>query len=243
MAKSKTIVNTEIGVFRKSCKIKISVAGYGLVEIFISLFLATLLISGLITQYLQIKNGFIMAKKNMEREIELQYTTNLIRKSIHRSGFTPCGPLSSINNNLKSIEILPNKLITRSMAYNFSLIKNLISQNELSLFAPIRIKKLHKLLIADCYHAEIKVVQDVTNNNSKLILNSPLQFKYLPPIYAGEYIEETYYTKLNNQNIPALYYRNHHSEELNSNIIEINSVKKKDIVEILLTLDNYKKRL
>ncbi|WP_019218206.1 PulJ/GspJ family protein, partial [Legionella tunisiensis] len=104
--------------------------GFGLTEVIITVFLASLIIIVLLQHYLNCKRFYLDAEITLEREFELQLVSDLIRDSVRRAGFTPC-----INiNHLQSIDRRSNKRIY--LLLKQMLVKPCFAFNRMSEYLP-----------------------------------------------------------------------------------------------------------
>jgi hypothetical protein len=77
-----------------------------------------------------------------------------------------------------------------------------------------------RVLIADCYHAEVKEIAHVKlfDKVQKISFLTPLTYSYQKPVYIGEWINETYYTRVSLGHNTSLFYKFGHAEELMSGV-------------------------
>ncbi|KTD18468.1 hypothetical protein [Legionella jordanis] len=202
--------------------------GIGLVELLLSLFLASVLICLLIEHYINAKKHYEQGNKRLEQAYELSMLEELFRKSIQQAGFSPCLSMPYLNANsgdpgekIKSIEITGGQntnLRINRMSEHFSRVFQMAS-DELWIIPGEDYEKDEWIIIADCSHMEVKQIASIAaSNNKKLIrLKKPLQFSYTMPVYLGQWISEQYFIKNNTSGENTLYYQNgSHSEELSS---------------------------
>lgn len=225
--------------------------GFGLSEVLISLFLASLIMSALINHYLCTKKQYQHIESHLEQAYELQLVTNLLRNSIYRAGFTPCMSINHLttvdrrngHNNLRGLESPnPSELIINHMSEQFDTLIGIINKDALSIPRTF-IPENHPIIIADCNHAEVqKIIKvDQFSNYQIVKLAKPLAFDYQPPIYIGEWLEERYFIRSKNPNKPTLFYHQKHTDELSAYIqsmaVNIMNNHKNTLVSIQLGLD------
>jgi prepilin-type N-terminal cleavage/methylation domain-containing protein len=219
--------------------------GFGILELFISLMLSCLLISGLIQQYIQIKRQVIFVEKQISTEDDLELISQLMRTSIRKAGFTPCSAINNLTafdsrssrNNLLAVEARHDEINISRMSDNFTSNFSYTNSKEIMLLKNFTTKKIRQLMIADCYHAEVQNI-DVVKNDSHGILvrfHKPLKFSYKPPIYIGEWVEESFFIKTNQRGIKSLYYKSHHTDELSSLVHEILIKLQQNLGHMLVT--------
>jgi len=198
--------------------------GLGLPELLIALLLSSFIMTGLMHHYLSTKKQYSVIQKKLERNIDLQLVTDLIRNSVRKAGFTPCLGINHLvtqdqrsePKRLVAVEIGSEWLRINRMSEDFSTVIQVASP--MQLFAQAH--SLHPdqfVLIADCYHAEVQKISQVTHVDAgqKITLNKPLAFTYHEPIYIGEWLEEIYSIGLGQNGKRGLFYQCYkHAEEL-----------------------------
>ena len=188
--------------------------GFGLPETMISLFLASLIMAALMHQYISTKRHYAHLQKVLEDDTELQLATEFIRDRIRQAGFTPCLSLHYLTD-IKAIQIdaqpKPSLRIHRMSSY-FNQILDVPNPTQLLLTRESLLYAEKPILIADCYHAEIQTVSDVsqTVSGQLVTLSKPLAFSYKTPIYAGEWLDELFFISSKG----GLFYQENHAEEL-----------------------------
>jgi hypothetical protein len=212
-----------------------------LVELMISLFLTSIILTALTHHYLSVKRHYQALQLSLEKDADLQWVIDLMRDSVHQAGFTPClginhliktSPLSSIE--IKS-ETNQSLLINRMSPY-FNVLIDSPSSTRLLTTNAIRFKANRALMIADCYHMEIVSVTDVrlTASGQLLTLKKPLTFVYQPPVYLGEWYHEQFIVKESQ----GLFYQRLHQDQLTSRVKSMTlRLKHDDQVQIILSLD------
>lgn len=226
--------------------------GTSFIEILVSLFLSTFLITALIEHYLITKKQYLQVQNTLENELEIQLVQNLFRDSIRLAGFTPCLSIDRLvtinhqtNNRLHSIQIdsLPAKSLRLfRMKEYFNSVFNFPASNQLLINKHHYYKKDQWVLIADCYHAEVQQIASIQAIGTKnlIYLKQPLYFKYEMPAYIGEWIEETFYIKKNQLGLTFLYYKKDQAEQLAPGILDLSAklIKRQGKKLVLVTLKN-----
>lgn len=218
--------------------------GLSLTEIMISLLLSCLLMSLLIKQYLVSKQQYHQSQLVLEADYELQLVSEALRDSIRSAGFAPClGITHLIIKDRRSTSSTPlnalsvsndNHLTISRMSHEFSEVQS-FDVSHLLLDTPLALPHGAPLIIADCFHAEIQMPSHFysTAQGMMLVLDKPLAFDYVAPIYVGEWIEEHFFIAKQ-----ALYYANRHPEALSSLIKSMTVQKTGLLVRITLGLVN-----
>lgn len=216
--------------------------GLSLVEILVALFLASLLLIILIQQYLGFKRQFIRDQAALEQVLELQLVSHLIRDSLKKAGFTPCLNLTALqtDNISRPVALTINakhqqSLQTGRMSEHFNVVQSMRGDRQLLLAGEHQFKERDRVLISDCYHAEL--VQLSAVYKSSLLLNHALVFDYISPVYVGEWIEEEFFMEKNQRQKIAFYYRHKHPEELSAEISSLFIQKHKGIGQTLIQVD------
>lgn len=234
-------------------------AGISLLELLISLFLASSILTVLIQFYLSNKRQYTEAQAVLETNFDVQWVAGLLSDSIRRAGFTPCLGINQLTTkdmrflgkSLQAVqsESLPQQSLKISrMSEVFAEIVAIQSPTELLLKEAVSYNKHHSLLIADCEHAEVHQILKVDKlaRGIRITLDKPLQFSYVLPAYAGEWLEEQWFIKTNARGSKALYYKLVHSEELTPLIhslqTHIQSFRGRQLIEIVLGLADDKKQ-
>lgn len=225
--------------------------GFSLIELVVSLFVASLLITLIMQQYLIAKGQFKKMQLLMEQAIELEMVMDLIRDSVRRGGYTPCQGISSLESidrrtnkiKLAAIETKTGKdnylQINRMNEYYSTLIKQL-SPTQLLVKSNISYENQQAILISDCYHAEVQESLEArkTAAGTIITLKKPLAFNYASPVYLGEWIEEKFFMKKNKKGHNSLFYKKNHVDELsdfiNLNSVDLNSLQGKSLVKLNL---------
>lgn len=231
--------------------------GLSLVEILISLFLASLLMAVVMQQYLASKRQYMHVQTLLEQAFELHLVTDLIRDSLRRGGFTPCMGINSLTTldgrngetQLRAIKVKEGEeddLYINRMSEHFMTVALQISPSKFLLRSKESLERVQTVLVADCYHAEVQQVSRIQKTTAGVLLqlSKPLAFNYTAPIYVGEWIEEAFYIQKNRQGHAALFYQLKHAEELSSSInkmsIDLKSNQGKTLVQVKLGLEQAK---
>ena len=185
----------------------------------ISLFLANLIIMGLMQVYLTTKRQYLKTQTLLETHFDVQWVSDLVSDSVRRAGFTPCLGLDYLNvrdrrssdSVVHAVSVANHSITIKRMSewFSFAVIEN---PTTIALTQSPAFTKKTPILIADCEHAEVHTISNKTK--SGIHLNQPLLFHYTPPIYVGEWIEERWYIKKNAQGVDALFYKAKDAEEL-----------------------------
>lgn len=222
--------------------------GLSLIEMMLSLFLASVLLEALMGHYLIVKQQYYRAQDLLEQALELDWVDDLIRESVQRAGFTPCMGLSWLKTidsrngkKLKAMEVRhPQSLLTYRMNELFNSVLR-YDKKSVTIDGNYSYKRKQAVLIADCFHAEVKEITAIQHNKDgqTIGLKTPLLFKYIEPIYFGEWVEEHFFIHKNNSGKNALYYQREHAEELTPAINNLSATihsRQKMMTQILLTL-------
>jgi hypothetical protein len=80
-------------------------------------------------------------------------------------------------------------------------------------------ERLKTHLIADCYHAELIHIKAIKTSyeGQQVELSNALHFNYLPPVYLGEWLSETYYMRY--KPYPALMVKTLHADVLSPEVL------------------------
>lgn len=230
--------------------------GVGLVEIMVSLILASLLILISMQHYLTAKRQALHIKTVLEQSLDLQLVISQLNKSIRSAGFTPCMGIQHLHSidrktnkkNLSGIEIDTKKqiLTVKRMSDFFSIGITQLSPTKLLIKTATNFYVGQRLLIADCLHAEVLRLAKIQTTKAGMVISfsEPLAFNYYEPFYLGEWIEEAFFIATTRQGHLALFYKFHHAEELskeiNSMSLHLNNKAEKTLVSINLDLKNNK---
>lgn len=222
--------------------------GVGLAEILISLFLASLIMTALMSHYIKTKQHYIQLQAAIDDDAEKLLVADFMRDSIRQAGFTPCIGIEHLisfdhrygEKNFKSFEIHDQALVIHRMNPSFD---SVVTQSKITEIVATNTQKFHierPILIADCMHAEVQNITSViqTSSNQVITIAHPLLFEYVPPIYIGEWLEEQFFVRASR----GLFYRSHHTDELTDQIKNM-SVKRLPhangtVLSVVLNSDN-----
>lgn len=197
--------------------------GISLVELLISLFLSSLLLMVLNQQYINTRQQYRHSQNLLEKENDVQMLVQLLRDSSKRAGFSPCANIASlINPDLETIHIDNRKMELRLSRMNESFSRLLEENGKIILLEKNEtIKAGQTIVIADCFHAETRLVKMARFNSfgQLLELDRTLIYQYLDPVYAGLWIQEQFSVENHSYTSPALFYTFNKKEEL-SGIID-----------------------
>ena len=205
--------------------------GLSLIELLISLLLASLIMTLLLKQYLSSKHQYLDAQARLMAAYDWQLAADLLRNSARQAGFSPCLGIDWLKTRdgrtgADKISVIATNhgahsaLFIARMSEKFSSVLQVLDARHL-LVEPAGAWKVNQVvLLADCVHAEIETVSYVrrVGKQFELTLNKPLHFSYSHPIYVGEWLEERFFVQKNGRGKLALFYQSHHSEELSDKI-------------------------
>lgn len=178
--------------------------GFGLLELLLSLFLASIILLGLMTQLQVLRTHVLSASRQTLQSLELQYVTELMRSSIREAGFTPCMALNKLQvmdtrtgnfNPLALSKPKLNSVLIQRMSSSFDWVISIAEQKELVTTSSHRFSIKRPIIIADCHHAEIHQLDTVRflNRAQRLVLAKPLMYQFKGPIYVGDWISEHFF--------------------------------------------------
>ena len=209
----------------------IKLKGFSLIELMLALLLGSLVLTLMGRHYLTSKHQSNETTKLLARAYDQQLISQLIHTSIRQAGFTPCGSLRGLNVDGKRgvqqplqpllVNVGDKKALQISrMSEAFSIVKEKVSARHFQVESGVDFKLNERVLIADCFHAEVAQIQSVWRKNQawQILLKNTLHYGYESPIYIGEWLEEQFYIDKNSQGQPALYYSQQHPEELSNQI-------------------------
>jgi len=196
--------------------------GFSLIELCISLFLISCIMTGLMQHYVQVKRQYQWTEKRIEDIAEVQWVTELMRMSIRKAGFTPCLPIHHLETSdqrgdqvrLTALTTTNNRLSVNRMSDQFLLVSTTPHGRDIQTASHTVLPKNQPILIADCYHAEVRHIEltEQTSHGQWIRLQHPLFFTYRSPVYIGPWLEESFF--INNKG--SLAYSAQHPEELTS---------------------------
>ena len=226
--------------------------GFSLVELLVSLLLASIITTCLIQTYLAHQSHYLKLQKHVETDLDLHRIKELISNSVRHAGATPCVGIEHLvvidsrdrshqvkgvtftNKPVESLEI-------NRMGEVFTNRVDIKSPTQIFIATPL-FSERDPLLIADCYHAEIHQIQQINNTyqGQFITLTKPITFHF-EKAYVGEWIEEKWFIKFNKSQILSLFYHQANTEELSPLIHSINTkilrTQPKKIFEINLGVD------
>jgi hypothetical protein len=224
--------------------------GFSLLELMISLLLFMLLMMILMQQILHLRRMSTELFLGVDETLEMQWVTDFIRSRVRMVGYTPCRRIDHLEvfdarvnpNSLAMMTFHGEKLTLRRMhEQSFPILKQKNDQvfftrhNQLSRKWPV--------MVADCYHAEVHDISTINSYSDadEVILSMPLQFTYEPPVYVGEWISESFFTRNVSFGKYALFYKNHHVDKLTSSIqkISMNLHEIQDYLYVHLVLEGH----
>lgn len=231
--------------------------GIGLPEFLIGLLIASVLMTLLIQQYLSRKQHYQQTQTMLEDAFELELVRDLIRNSVKRAGFTPCVSLNVLETSdnretkapLTAFEIhagVHSALRIQRMSEKFSTVLDWIGAQDLLIQSNYPYRNNQSILIADCYHAEVQTIVATrkTQSGMEIRVMKPFIFHYVPPIYLGEWVSESFFTQKNKQQVSSLFYQANHAEELTPLVKNISTIVKKKgdttLLQVTLALENNK---
>lgn len=236
-----------INIIRFANDYELRQRGFALHELLMSLFLSAILVGYLTEHYLQIMRAAKIVQVKIDGTMDLQLVTELLRTSIANAGFTPCGALNNLivvdnrasnSSNILGLKVENNILYTARMGDNFVTSENFSNQQLLKLPARINVAPKHTLIISDCYHAELQNASLIQKNGSRQLvsLQRKLAFKYIPPVYIGEYWEEIFFIKKK-----SMYYKFHHTEEISPYVTNMSVFVQGNLVNLNLDITDFGK--
>lgn len=211
--------------------------GISLAELLIALSLASFMLIILMQHYLQAKRQYHMVQEAIDQQLELHMVTDLIRHSIRSAGFTPCSSIEHLITSvpIPSINVEGHSLQLNRMSESFNTVTEVLNPTHVLAMSHHLFHKDDIVLLADCYHAEVSKIYQVTSTGKEqfLTFTQPLRFNYVEPIYIGSWLEETFIFK------KTLFYRQRHMDELAAFVRRF-SVQKEglDLIVISLGLKN-----
>lgn len=210
--------------------------GVGLIEALISLFLTCIIITALTHHYINAKQQYNHLQARINDEMELQLAVDLMRDSIRQAGFTPCLKIDHLitsdrregHERLSSINIssgLQSMIEINRMSAYFDIALARTSSTQLVTTRRQNMNKTHPILIADCTHAEVHTIRDITYAKGQQIitLNESILFNYEPTMYVGEWLQERFFV----HDSKGLFYHRHRTDELTSRVKTLSATLEK----------------
>jgi len=209
-----------------------SSCGFGFLEIFIGLMLSSIIL-------------IAVGRYTVVRRI-----TSMLRLSIWQAGFTPCMNLDRLISidqrdspvNLHAIDLDHGIKINR-MSQIFSEVIEWGDPQTFTLKSRAGIMQDYPVIIADCEHAEVQAILSMhpTVTGTTLRVQHALAFTYTPPVYVGEWVEESFYAQQAPGQAGALFYKRHHvdriTERVHSLSVQAHSAPLGRLIKVTLGLD------
>jgi len=199
-----------------------------LVELMLSMALSCLLMSVLFQMFFSSKNQYGFAEKTLERELELQQVSELLRDSSRRAGFTPCRAIQYLisadrrnaDNRLNAVTWKAGQLQLAYMSDELRLVRDILGPTRLRIEGSALIPAHHPILIADCFYAEvINATHSQRSGNDVIVsLDRAHHFPYSTPVYVGEWIEERFFTRQK-----TLFYDANRAEKLTEHVSDLSA--------------------
>lgn len=194
------------------------IIGFGMVELMLSLFLASIILAGFMTQVQSARMQVSAVSSDTLQSLELQYVVELMRASIREAGFTPCVALSKlkihdsrlghVQNSALFIKPSENSLSIQRMSPSFDIVLSIQPPKTIVATPSHRFSTKRAIIIADCRHAEIHELDSFVRSGDmqRLILKKPLTYHYKSPMYVGEWVSE-HFSVLSNDGLYVDYGR------------------------------------
>lgn len=181
-------------------------AGLTLLEVMLSLVLGLLIISFLLEIYVASMRSQQLQNALMELVEKNRLIEKNIGHAIHSSGYVGCMQLSHANALTSTkINLTPESSITGDdHSFTVQYAQNDVIQIDAIKYPDVImlsdekiIEPGQELLIADCFHSELIVVDHVshTKNQQNIYLSSPLQFIYTPQVEIASIQKNHYFVK------------------------------------------------
>lgn len=202
--------------------------GMSLIELMLSMALSCLLMSVLFQLFSSSKYQYAFAEKKLNRELELQQVSELLRDGSRRAGFTPCRAIQhliradrrNLDQPVNAITWTEGQLRLAHMSDDLRLVRDILGPTRLRIEGSALIPPHHPILIADCFYAEIINIKHSQNQGADVILtlDQAHHFPYRAPVYVGEWIEERFYTQHK-----TLYYDANRAEKLTEEVSDLSA--------------------
>jgi type II secretory pathway pseudopilin PulG len=223
-------------------------AGFGLVEMMLSLLLSGILIALITQHYLSLQQQSKQTNQTISIHYHQTQISELLRTSIQQAGFSPCLSIPWLAGEDEARHALPapieinndknHALQISRMSEDFSIVKQLLTSQTLLVEPDVTFRNDEKILIADCFHAEVKTIQKAQHQRGvwHITLTTPLHAHYQSPIYLGEWLLERYYIAQNSHGETVLYYQTNRPEAISNNIqsMSVHLVKHNTITLVLI---------
>jgi hypothetical protein len=225
---------------------QLKIEGHSLSEVLIGLFLSSLIAACAFNYYLKTKSNYFYWIERLMHKQEQILVASFFRTEIRKSGFSPCRNLSNIqvydtaknstidvgklirlsnDNDLPNIIVKYSKpnshvLSIKAMDFKYNQVLSNVDAYTIKVSKDYILKPSDKILIADCFHAEINQVRNIKLNSSHQLVSMyyPLIHDFNDKTYIGSFFQSYLYIRKNPNNEWALYYKTNVSEEISSNI-------------------------
>lgn len=227
--------------------------GFGLLDVLISLFLSTLILTLLTQFYLGNKRQYLIAQDRLASQFDVQWVSDLLSDNIRRAGFTPCLGVDqlAITDRRNPSRVLNGMIISpppeqaiqiNRMSEIFSNVLAIQNPTQLRVSSTALIDEKHPVMIADCNHAEVHQIAlyEPQANSTLITLAEPLHYHYRDQAYMGEWLEEKWFIKKNTRGVKALYYRAIQTEEITPLIHSLHIKEDRRLLDVVLGLDQEK---
>ena len=222
------------------------VKGLSLTELLIALLLSSMITILLMRHYLNAKEHGHSLQMAVEQSYELQLVADLMRQSVKRAGFSPCANIERLMTSdaresgkiLAAFSIADSKLQINRMSERFDTVLQIANKNQILASHYYSFQPNQFVIIADCYHAEVQQVAQITlgKNRQWLRLAQTLAYNYHDPIYIGPWIEEIYFIRRGRNAKTSLFYQLNHAEELTTVVHSLYAYIEKNQDQTLLKL-------
>jgi prepilin-type N-terminal cleavage/methylation domain-containing protein len=203
-------------------------AGFTLIEIMVSLFLSSIILIVLMQHHISIKYHYVQLETALDDAIDKQLLADLMRDSIHQAGFTPCLSIDNLSvvdrrdaqQHVVSLALEGNTVLrVNRMSPYFDEVLAVLGSTRVLATRLKDLRSAQSIVIADCTHAELHAVHQVslTHEGQLLILEEPLLSLYQPPIYIGEWMEERFFVPPQG----GLFYHQRHTDALSSQVTRL----------------------
>lgn len=203
-------------------------AGLTYVDFMMGMFLSVFIFYSISHFFMVMKQ--VQDKNRMRQSAQREYLalSQTLRDEIHMAGFTPCGNISALksSSDLFAMVLKPYQFsalessdleISRMME---PIVRVTRSSNpyQVETTADFFVDEEQDILIADCFHAELKRLSTLHQGAEKTVISfqKPLRYSYRDPIYLGPWGKVRFFMKANHSGQQALYYQWHHLDEWSS---------------------------
>lgn len=226
--------------------------GFTLLELMISLILSCLVMGLLFHQMTVLERQTDSIFSQINETLEYAWLSDFLRQRLQHAGYTHCRSLEALRlldrrklpKETSSLESAKDKLTLRSMHEEIAGIRIV---NKTTLLVNRRTFNLkYPVIIADCMRGEIHDLAQVIYypNHTLLILQEELQYNFERDFYVGEWLTESFFIQHNQNKRQALFYKNHHTDEISPYIHSlVTKVNFPDTVELILGWNQQQKKL